>query len=565
MLGKNFVSTRRRLMEIYAEIKLLAEQTLISYEEQGDASASMEIVQRPFLITVCGEINAGKSSLINALHGREICRVNDLPETSIPHLHVAGSSRKEVHHGNQWLECQWPDEGLHHLHWLDLPGIDAVGKHAADQWHSWLEASDLILVVFPYRNPWNAATWDFLAKLPESFHPHLVFVVQSCDEAEAADLPVLLNHIGDLSQKRIGHQPPVFLVSARRALAASRSANSGVEELWSWLQQKVDDCPERWRAMESLRRVALALLYQVDDKVDGLNRAVLRDVGFLEQLEREIEQVLQYTINQQGMGLGAIADEYAKQATIMSRILRSRLGVVRSVARMIMGEHTAQRLEILMQKRLTEAVKSATDRYAESLMHECESHWITILKRVDDRVAVAFTPWSEMEPQLQEARRRLVERMEHAAMRCVRQLRVRGALVDALRQRNAGLSVWMTLMLLCLIVAGLAGGFYVPWVPWIAASLAGIFSIGLTILALRTAREMVEDYRERLLRSGDQFLASLRGDYEEGLRSFFREYAQGLQGIRKSLSQRESALLPYSQRWNDLFLKIKAIEQEMTF
>lgn len=568
MLGKNFVSTRSRLQEIYADIRVLAEQTLISYEEQGDATASLEIVQRPFLLTVCGEINAGKSSLINALHGRAICRVSDLPETSVPYLHVAGAVRREINHGDQWRECQWPDEGLQHAHWLDLPGIDVVGKHAAAQWYSWLEASDLILVVFPYRNPWNAATWDFLAKLPEGLHRNLVFVVQACDEAEASDLPVLLNHIGDLSQKRIGHQPPVFLVSARRALGVhhtSRNMDPGMEDLRSWLQQKVDLCPERWRAMESLRRAALALLYQVDDKVDGLNRAVLRDVGFLEQLEREIETLLQYTIDQQALGLGAISDEYEKQATIMSRILRSRLGLFRSLARMLTGEHTAQRLEVLMQKRLTDAVKIATDRNAESLMHECELHWRTILERVDDFGSVASTPWSAMEPGLQRARQQLVERMEHAAIRSVGQLRVRGVLVDALRQRNAGLSMWMTLMLLSLMVAGIAGGFYVPWIPLIAASLAGLFSICLSILAMRTARDMVEDYRERLLRGADQFLFSLRGDYEEGLRTYFREYAQGLQGIRESLSQRESALHPYSQRWNDLFLKIKAIEQEMTF
>ena len=317
--------------------------------------------------------------------------------------------------------------------------------------------------------------------------------------------------------------------------------------------------------MESLRRAALALLYQVDDKVDGLNRAVLRDVGFLEQLEREIETLLQHTMDQQAMGLGAIADEYEKQATVMSRVLRSRLGLFRSVARMLTGEHTAQRLEVLMQKRLTDAVKTATDRNAESLIRECESHWRTIVDRVDDLDSVASTPWSALEQGLQRARLQLVERMEHAAMRSVGQLRVRGVLVDALRQRNAGLSMWMTLMLLSLMVAGIAGGFYLPWIPLIAASLAGFFSICLTSLAMRTARDMVEDYRERLLRGADQFLSSLRGDYEEGLRAFFREYAQGLHGIRESLSQRESALQPYSQRWNDLFLKIKAIEHEMTF
>lgn len=83
--------------------------------------------------------------------------------------------------------------------------------------------------------------------------------------------------------------------------------------------------------------------------------------------------------------------------------------------------------------------------------------------------------------------------------------------------------------------------------------------------AVRTAREMVDDYRDRLLRSGDVFFSALRGDYEEGLRLFFREYAQGLQSVRVSLVQRENALQPYLQRWNELFLKIKAIEQEMTF
>lgn len=568
MLGKNFVAARKRLLEIYDEIRLLAAQTLISYEEHVDLAASLGIVLRPFLLTVCGEINAGKSSFINAVHGRSICRVSDLPETAIPHLHLAGASRREVNHGDQWIECQWPDEALSHVHWLDLPGIDAVGKSAVTQWLRWLEASDLILVVFPYRNPWNAATWDFLTKLPESLHQNLVFVVQSCDEGQASDLSVLLSHLRDLSQKRIGHQPPVFMVSAQRAFQVQddlHSSDHGMEEFKSWLRQKVDDCPERWRAMESLRRAALALLYQVDEKVDGLNRAVLRDVGFLEQLEREIEQVLQYTIHEQGMGLSAIADEYARQATIMSQILGSRLGVFRSVTRMITGEHTAQRLEILMQKRLTEAVRSATDRFAESLLHECESHWLTIIERVNDRDAVSSTSWSDLEPSLQQAKQGLVAKMEHAAMRSVRQLRVRGALVDALRQRNAGLSMWMTLMLVCLIVAGLSGGLYLPWIPFIAASFAGIFGICLSVLALRTAREMVDDYRERLLRSSDQFLASLRGDYEEGLRSFFREYTQGLQGIRQSLSQRESALQPFSQRWNDLFLKIKAIEQEMTF
>jgi hypothetical protein len=572
MLAKNFVFTRNRLLEICAEIRALAEHTSVSYDEQAEFVTCREIVNKPFLLTVCGAINAGKSSLINALHGRIICRVSDFPETKLPHLHTAGSVRREVSHGDTWLECQWPDETLNHVHWLDLPGIDAAGSSAFTRWGSWLERSDLVLVVFPYRNPWSSPTWDFLAKLSLQTQRSLVLVVQSCDEAEPSDLPVLLNHMGDLAQKRIGHQPPVFLVSARRFLEAkpSRLVTDqadvlGMRDLASFIDQRLDQCQERWRALETLRRVSLALLYQIDEKVDGMNRAVMRDIRFLEGLEREMDDLLQRTIHQQSMGLGAIAEEYDKQAMAMSQLLRSRLGLFPSLWRMMAGENIAQGLEALMQRSLTGAVKSATDRNAESLICDCEVHWALIGERLDDLGAGYSMPWSDIEPRLRREKQQLVERMDQAAVRSVGQLRVRGLLFDALRQRHAGFAMWMAMILVSLIVAGLAGGMYVPWIPIIASAVAGCFAVGLVMLSVRTARDMVDDYRGSLQRGADPFLSSLRGDYEEGLRGFFREYAHSLQRIRQALARRENALQPYSQRWNELFLKIKATEQDMPF
>lgn len=572
MLGKNFVSTRGRLLEIYSDIQRLAEQTSISRDEWGDANASLEILLRPFLLTVCGEVNAGKSSLINVLHGKSICKVNDLPETAIPHRYVSGSVRREINHGDKWRECQIPDEGLNHVNWIDTPGLESWGKSAFTDGREWLEASDLIIVVLPYRNPWSSCTWDFLAKMRDDLQRRVVVVVQCCDLAEPLDLPVLRNHIEDLAQKRMNHQPPVFLVSARKEWetrqlprAFNDHSTSGIKLLESYLHQKIELCPARGYAMESLRRTALLILQRIDEKVDGLNRAVLRDVNFLEELENEIEQFLQRTVRQQGMGLGAIADEYEKQAIMVSRVLRARLGVIRSLARMMTREQTSQKLEILMQNRLTEAVKTATDRNVESLIRACEFHWAQILERVNDLGGVMATPWPAVESRLQQAREQWVEHMEQAALRSMGQLRVRGVLVHALSKRNAALSVWVALMLVSLIAAGISGGLYVPWVPLIASSAAGVFAICLVVLAMRTARDIVQDYREKLIRSAEVFLYSIRDDYEDGLRSFFRNYAQGLHGIRRSLSERETALLPYAQRWNELFLKIKAIEQEMSF
>lgn len=571
MLGKSLFATRRRLLDAFDAVVALAEETDVSLTDSANPRELRESLEQPLLFTVCGEINAGKSALINAIQGTYLCRVNALPETDLPTLHVHGSSRGEKERAGKWRECQWPDESLQHLHWLDLPGIDAVGKSAAQAWQPWLDGTDVLLVVFAFRNPWGAATWDFVARLPEKVRSSMAFVLQQCDEADPADLPVLLEHMRDLALKRIGIAPPVFLVSARQAFeaktqqrAAHLFASSGLPALEAWLEDRMHHSSERSRALESLRRAALGLLHQIDDQLDGAKRSIHRDVRFLEGLEREIDALLQKTVRQQVQGLGAIGEEFSQQSHGIARLLQSRLGIFRSLWRLMRGENTAQRLELLLQERLTDAVREAAARDATALIDECAAHWRTVVQRVEEQTGVSAAPWPEIESRLKEARQQLVERMGRAATSSIGQLRVRGVLGGSLRQRSQVLSMWMILFLLAVIGAGICGGLFLPWLPWIFTGLALFFWICLSVYAVRSAREMVDDYRDRLLRSGEVFFAALRGDYEEGVRLFFREYAQGLQSVRVSLVQRENALQPYLQRWNDLFLKVKAIEQEMT-
>jgi hypothetical protein len=81
---------------------------------------------------------------------------------------------------------------------------------------------------------------------------------------------------------------------------------------------------------------------------------------------------------------------------------------------------------------------------------------------------------------------------------------------------------------------------------------------------MQSGKEIVSEYRERLLNSGDTFVSALRGQYEEGLRLFFQDYALGLEAVRKHLAKQKQQLAPRLERWNGLFLGLKAIEQELT-
>ena len=83
------------------------------------------------------------------------------------------------------------------------------------------------------------------------------------------------------------------------------------------------------------------------------------------------------------------------------------------------------------------------------------------------------------------------------------------------------------------------------------------------IYALLSRLEIVRSFRERLLDACGSFANALRGDYEEALRVLFQDYAGCLKEIRRHVANERLALEPRLQRWNELFLALKAIEQEL--
>lgn len=572
MFGERYFATRERLSEVVSSIVALARETGVNAAGRLNQNVLDQGLATPFLFVICGEVNAGKSTLLNALFGEAVCKVNVLPETDRVIWYKHGPVRKDVPVTDVLLEKYAPIEFLKDFNLVDTPGTNSVEKSHQAISERFMPVADLLLFVFPISNPWGAATWDFLCRQPDEVLHKVVFVIQQCDQREPEDIPVILGHLRDLAMKRIGRVPPVFPISGKMAYEGKISMpfgdekrrKSGIVELEDFISKSVCDSPSRRKMLQNLRVAAMAVMQEVEEKIEDHTRRIDRDGRFLEEVEREIDGMRAHTVHKHAQSLGGISEVFQLEAREVARTLEERMSIGKSLVRVVTGENTALHMESLIQERLQSSVEEASSHDFAELIRVCCNHWASLQNQVKQAMGINIESTEEIEHRLTESQVRFVNRMGRASTQSIGNLRVRGVLDLALRQRNGSLRGLMVLTILLLIGMGVCGALAVPWVPlilWVLAMISGGFLCWVTV---QSGREIVSEYRERLLNSGDAFSTSLRHDYEEGLRLFFRDYALGLEEVRKHLVAEKLALQPRLQRWNGLFLALKAIEQEIT-
>ncbi len=552
-------------------ILALAEETGAEVAGMLPVEEIAEGLGNPFLFVVCGEVNAGKSSLLNGLFGRDLCRANVLPETDRVLWYRHGEKAEDVDITPVLRECYRPVEFLRDFNLVDTPGTNSVAKGHQQITERFLPVADLVLFVFPVSNPWGGASWDFLSRLPAEGLDRLVFVIQQADQRQAADVEVILGHLRDLSMKRIGRVPPVFAVSAKLALEAKRAQpfgrrtfeQSGYPALEDFISRSVCGSPERRKLLETWRSQTSAALHAVEDRIEEQTRGLGAQGRFLEEVEREIDGMRERFVVRLPRHLSEVAEVFQSEAVWVSKVLGRRLGAARSIQRLFTGDRTGQDMEALFIERLQGAVEAVAEKDGNEVVDSCRDHWDGLVERVHQATGVDIGGSGPPEATLATARARFVSRLGRSARQGIGNLKVRHQLDKDLRRRNLALKSF-TFTTLALVTAGATcGALALPWLPGILCGLAGVFLLGAIFVAWRTRRAIVSEFQDRLLDTCGSFASTLRADYEEALRVVFQDYADTLGAVRKHIAAEKVAVEPRLKRWQDLFLTLKAIEQEL--
>ncbi len=249
-------------------------------------------VREPLLFVVVGEVKSGKSSLLNALFGQEFAKVDVLPATDKICIFRHGPEDKTVEVSQNLIERYLPIRFLHDFNVVDTPGTNTIVAEHQTITENFVPRADLILFVFSVVNPWTQSAWEFLKFIQQKWLKNVVFVLQQADLREPSEIDVIQRHLQDNAIQRLGFTPPIFPVSARKALLAQTGADkqklwseSGFEALQSQINQVVRESETRLLKLRSAAKTARVILEETIREIQSAVDVIARDEARLGRVD----------------------------------------------------------------------------------------------------------------------------------------------------------------------------------------------------------------------------------------------------------------------------------------
>ncbi|MCP5538468.1 MAG: dynamin family protein [Akkermansiaceae bacterium] len=573
MFGEEYFKTRKRLTDVVLRVLTLAERTGAEKKPLLDNDITKGL-SNPFLFVVCGEVNAGKSTMLNGLFGEDVCKTNVLPETDRVQWYRYGksSSDKEI---TPILEERFrPVDFLMDFNLVDTPGTNSVVQGHQAITDRFLPVSDLIFWVFPANNPWGASTWDFISKQEPEMLEKSVFIVQQADLRDEKDLDVILGHMRDLSMQRISRTLPIFAVSGKLALQAKKETpfsenlwrESGYPALEKYISDVVASSPARRDVLGRVRDSAGDVLRSIEDMIELRTRLLDGNEGFLREIEGEMDREREKQSSDFSVKFAGMQDVFTSQGEQIKNLMHRKMNVWASLKSLFTAESLPQTIVTTLVESVQVAVEQQASDDGKHLVEECRKHWETVRPRVKDRLAITLGDFEKETGGFGATRERFIKRMGRAAKQAVVNLKIRGGLDMQLSERRAGLKVWLYVCLLLLLSAGLTGALKIGPYPYLPLGLlAGAITtmVVFTFQSRHTRKEIIDAFSEKLDDSRGPFADALGSDYRDGVRDFYIEYGNLLESVRRHIADAKLELQPNLEQWNSLFLELKEIEQEL--
>ncbi len=460
----------------------------------------LDRLQSAALFVIVGEVKAGKSSFVNALMGEEVCEVAPDPCTMGIQELVYGEERDRMALGDNWERVFFPREVLREITIVDTPGTNSVIANHQKITEDYIALSDLVVFVFPAKNPHTGSAWELLSLIRKDWRRKMVFVLQQADLASQRELAVNKERVEQYARERGVQNPMVFTLSAKRE--SERESDSGFTEFRAFLRDAVET-GEVWRlkvegTRDTVKRIAGSLLAEL-----ARGQAVLaEDRAFYEHLLARVAVHREKADNLRHFAVRGLCDSYDRLASGLEGDFTEGISAGNILRRAIpfIRDKDVQTWMKELQAAFEEAVKKEIDadsaRVSRDISDAILSMFGELTRAIDQRQGSEEKGFDSVYPDRDEILLRLKRQLEALRIADIADKGIQGSDIGNLSLAGGGIAALGAVIALAtkLVIFDITGGIM---------ALMGAGLIAVTLLWKR--KGIIGDFSRKMEKSRQEF------------------------------------------------------------
>ena len=555
MIADRYLQLKGELESGLAGLLKVGSEMRRSPEELDTLQALLREISDPLLFVVVGEVKSGKSSLLNALFGNEFAKVDVLPATDRVYIFRYGTEEKTTEISLRLTERYLPIPFLRDFNVVDTPGTNTMVKEHQMTTEEFMPRADVVLFVFSVANPWTQSNWEFLNFLQKTWLKNVIFVLQQIDLREPTEIEVIHRHLQDTALRQLGFVPPIFAISARKALLA-RTSGLDKEKLWEEsafgpLEEQINfivtESSTRMLKLSSTFQAARVVLEDLSGEIGNLIGKITADESALGRLDGLLQNRRDQLRRQTASLVRDIEGGYDRTTNERIKLLRKNVKWWSGLKLILGGKDQERALHNKVETKLRELIQPQINNAVNSLETDLRSVWPQMQDLLDNQLSADLR--KEARPNIPDfagQRRELHEAIQRAFL----DILAGKPLQERLEQSFSRTSIAMRIVTAVIVIAGVAASLPVTRNVSIAVGAGAVAAIGFILvifLAFNHRHKILRDYERELDPKRPEFKQALESQFGKAIDSFCAEMSKRFQKLADICQTRRARYEPWSQ------------------
>lgn len=550
MLGEEYLKTRNGLVELVRYTRSLAKRSKTDLIE-GESELERPIL-RPFRFVIIGGDGVGKTSFLQRLIKVDL---SDLKKQESNVCVLRDIGYRVFDKNEEAYEKRYTTK-LKEYELIEVRDFMSLSEKTKCAVELSMAEADFVLWMLPAVNPWAPMTWDTLERTFSVCRHKSAIILHQSDQRDPTDISVLLGHIKELAIKRVGSEIPMFDVSSLRA--------TGIQKVQEHVDYILNRCLDRRRELRHVYKQCLGLLRRAEEVIDDRSRNLSGDQEYLQSIEAQIDRIRATEVQSVIENMGQLGKLLEGQIKRVMRYTGLRTGVIASQIGIFGKGDLAMKVEAYLIDHVCVAAEKFAIDEADKMRIHCREKWQEMRPHLENRLGIKVEGFDEVSFDAQKVL--FSEGMRKAMQQGILHLKLRRFLDVLAMRRYLMMKKLLKYSLLFLFLAGLTG-YLGPdpmgAAPLVLATLGTIIFISSIVYGRKTGSQLKRTFHESLVDAVPALRKSLSDGYIDRVRAYYQGYAPMFESMRRHISEARTDLLPQQKVAGQLFLRLKALEQEI--